>query len=103
MPTYLYLCEIHGEFEEEHSIKITLEDCSKCKADGLIPQKLKPLISGGSGRGIVELYGNDLITKCKEDAQKLKKDMHKSANTYANMLGETRYNDLQTKMDRQKR
>ena len=104
MPTYLYLCEkIHGEFEEEHSIKVALEECPKCKAEGLPPQKLKPLISGGSGRGIVELYGQELVDKCKADAKKIQKDASKNQNQYASLLGEDKYHQLQTQMDRRKR
>jgi putative FmdB family regulatory protein len=49
MPTYLYECSVHGEFEETHSITIQLEDCPKCKEAGLEPKKLTRLISGGGG------------------------------------------------------
>jgi hypothetical protein len=102
MPTYLYLCETkHCEFEEEHSIKITLEYCPKCEEEGLGQQKLKPLIYGGSGRGIVELYGDELISKCKEDARKIKDEASKDAKKYASIIGEDRYHQIQTQMDRQ--
>jgi predicted nucleic acid-binding Zn ribbon protein len=102
MPTYLYECSVHGEFEEEHSIKITLEDCPKCQVENLTPQKLKPLISGGSGRGIVELTGQDLVDKCRDDARKIKDEASRDAKKYANLLGEDRYHQLQTRIDRQK-
>lgn len=50
MPTYLYLCKkVHGEFEYEHSIKEKLEECPKCKEEGLEPQKVVRLISNGTG------------------------------------------------------
>jgi DNA-binding helix-hairpin-helix protein with protein kinase domain len=65
MPTYLYYCEIHGEFEYEHSIAEELEYCPKCEleAGGDLTlsvsattlkgrrsfQKVKKLISGGTG------------------------------------------------------
>jgi putative FmdB family regulatory protein len=50
MPTYTYLCkEVHGEFEENHSIKVVLEECPKCKQQDLPPQKVTRLISGGCG------------------------------------------------------
>lgn len=48
MPTYLYRCELHGEFEENHSIKDLLEVCPKCKEEGLEPKKVVRLIAGGS-------------------------------------------------------
>ena len=47
MPTYTYSCSVHGEFEETHSIKEHLEDCPKCKEEGLEPQKVTRLISSG--------------------------------------------------------
>lgn len=49
MPTYTYKCEIHGEFEVEHSIKEKMENCSKCEEEGLEPHKVIRLISGGIG------------------------------------------------------
>ena len=49
MPTYTYFCEVHGEFEEIHSITTQLEECPKCKEENLEPQKVKRLISGGGG------------------------------------------------------
>jgi putative FmdB family regulatory protein len=49
MPTYVYSCELHGEFEEFHSIKEKLEECPKCKEEGIDPpKKVKRLISGGT-------------------------------------------------------
>jgi putative FmdB family regulatory protein len=48
MPTYTYRCEVHGEFDFEHSIKEKLEECPKCKNEGLQPQKVVRLISGGT-------------------------------------------------------
>ncbi len=48
MPTYLYFCEKHGEFEIFHSIKEKLEFCPKCEEEGLEPQKIERLIAGGT-------------------------------------------------------
>lgn len=101
MPTYEYECPEHGVFEEFHSITIKLEHCPKCKEGGK-DIEIKRLISGGSGRGVVELTGHDLVAKTKEDIVKLKKDMSKSDKVYANMLGDDKYQALQTKMDKQK-
>lgn len=47
MPTYTYYCEVHGEFDTDHSIKIKLEECPKCQEEGLKPQKVVRLISSG--------------------------------------------------------
>lgn len=49
MPVYEYFCEVHGEFEEEHSIKEQLEECPKCLQEGLTPKKIVRLISSGTG------------------------------------------------------
>lgn len=49
MPVYVYFCPKHGEFEEIHSINQQLEECPKCKEEGLEPQKITRLISGGTG------------------------------------------------------
>jgi putative FmdB family regulatory protein len=101
MPTYDYLCPVHGEFEEVHSITTVLTHCPKCKEDGN-DTEVKRLISCATP-GTVELTGQELIDKVKSDTQQLKKDMQKSDKVYANMLGESRYHDLQTRMDRRKK
>jgi putative FmdB family regulatory protein len=103
MPTYLYKCSaLDQEFEEYHSIKTKLTDCPLCKEKGLAAHAPDRLISGGSGKGIVELSGHELMAKAKEDARQFKKETYGSANKYANVLGETTYNNIQTKMDRNK-
>lgn len=49
MPTYLYKCENHGEFEENHSIKELLVECPKCKEEGIDPpKKIVRLIAQGA-------------------------------------------------------
>jgi putative FmdB family regulatory protein len=103
MPTYLYECKDHGEFEEYHSISHLIEECPKCQAEGKeVVQKVKRLICGTS-KGIVELTGQDLVDKVKADAKQLQKDAAKNENIYANVLGESHYHNLQTKMDRRRR
>lgn len=103
MPTYIYECPKHGEFEEFHSITIKLETCPLCQKEGLEPQAIKRLISGGSGRGIVELTGHEKDAKFKEDVQKLKKEMHSSEKVYSNMVGDTKYQAAQQKIDNTKK
>lgn len=55
MPTYLYECPIHGEFEHQHSINEELEYCPHCEEKGELEtgerhtfQKVKRLIAGGT-------------------------------------------------------
>jgi len=100
MSTFLYLCPIHNEFEEEHSIKIKLELCPHCQLEGK-ETSIKRLINFQGG-GVVELYGQDLVDKVKADASKLKRDAAKNEKIYSNLLGESRYNDLQSRIDKQK-
>ena len=103
MPTYLYLCPNHGEFEEYHSISHLIEDCPKCQADNAgAVQKVKRLICGTT-KGVVELTGNELVAKTKEDIVKLKRDMHSDTKVYSNLLGEAKYESLQKKLDEGKR
>ena len=103
MPTYEFFHasdDCKHEWEEYLSIKAPdPEECPKCKAKGNIIR----LISGGSGRGIVELTGQDLVDKVKADTKQLKKDMHAKESVYSNLLGSDKYQQLQQRIDRQKR
>jgi len=101
MPTYLYACCEHGEFEEMHSITIVLEHCPKCKEEGK-ETPVKRLIASATP-GTMELTGQELSDKVKSDIKQLKKDMHKSEALYANMLGNDKYEKMQQKIDYRKR
>ena len=104
MPTYLYLCKVNNvEFEEVHSIKIVLEECPICKEKNLEQHVPSPQISGGSGRGIVELSTSEIIAKTKEDARKFQKEVYSNEKTYANFIGEAKYESIQQGLDRGKR
>lgn len=101
MPTYEHQCtdkECGHEWEDIYSI---VQDppkvCPKCGKETAMR-----LISLG-GKGVVELTGQDLVDKTKQDIKKLKQDMQSSDKVYANMLGESKYHDLQTKLDKRKR
>jgi putative FmdB family regulatory protein len=99
MPTYEHQCNTcKHEWEDSYSIKADPPKvCPSCSAENVTR-----LISLG-GKGVVELTGQELIDKVKGDAQQLKKDAAKSEKVYANLLGEQKYQDLQTRMDKQKR
>lgn len=103
MPTYEFKHDVNDcnhEWEEFRSIKDADPTiCPKCEAEGNIIH----LISGGSGKGIVELSGHELVAKTKDDITKLKSDMRTSEKVYANMLGEGKYQELQTRIDANKR
>jgi len=100
MPTYEHICgNCQHEWEDIYSWKDPIpNECPECHKKG----KVKRLISLPA-QGVVELTGHDLQAKIKSDAQKMKSDMHKSENMYANMLGEEKYQGIQTKMDTAKR
>ena len=49
MPTYLYECPVHGEFEHQHSVKEELEFCPKCQEETPpVHNKVKRLIASGT-------------------------------------------------------
>jgi putative FmdB family regulatory protein len=103
MPTYEFLHrsdDCNHEWEEIlHISDPDPEECPKCHEKGNIIH----LISGGSGKGIVQLEGDELVAKVKADAQKLKEEAHRDPNVYANLIGPDRYQQIQTKLDQQKR
>ena len=99
MAFYEHRCDTcNYEWESEYSIKDNPpEICPKCQA-----KTVKRLISLG-GKGVVELTGQDLVDKCKIDARQMKKDIAKDEKKYASMLGEDKYQQLQQRIDKQKR
>lgn len=101
MPTYEFQCEqCKHEWEEYLSIKApNPEKCPKCE----VSDKVLRLISGGSGRGVVPLTGQDLSDKISADAAKLQRDAAKDERVYSNLMGESKYQQLQTQMDRRRR
>lgn len=83
MPTYIFECEAcKNEFEEYQMMSDPFPPCPECK--GI---KIRRLIAGGSGRGIVELTGHDLKAKLKEDVKKIKQEARKNENLMANLVG----------------
>ena len=100
MPTYCHICTDCGyEWEDEYSIK---EDppkfCPECKKE-----TAKRLISGGSGKGIVQLTGFELKAKIKEDARKITRDSAKKEKLLSNLVGNDRYQEIQTREDKKRR
>lgn len=100
MPEYTHQCqnaECNYEWEAEYSIKDDPPtECPKCHQ-----QTAKRLISL-CGKGVVELYGQDLVDKCKQDAKDLQRQANNSEKVYSNLLGENTYNNLQKKLDKRK-
>lgn len=103
MPTYLYECSEHGEFEEIHSIVTKLEFCPQCESDGRKTEVKRLINQGGSGKGIVLLEGQDLVDSVKQQAKQLQKDAQKSERIYSNLLGENKYQNMQQAIDRNKK
>jgi putative FmdB family regulatory protein len=103
MPSYEHICtdkDCNFEWEDMYSIKADPPKvCPNCKKE-----TAQRVISGGlNRRGVVELTGNELVTKTKEDIVKLKKEMHSSEKVYSNMLGHDKYQAMQQRIDKQKR
>lgn len=99
MPDYEHECTAcQHQWEDTYSIKVDPPKiCPKCGQE-----TAKRLISL-NGRGVVELNGEELKAKCKEEVRALKNDAAKSEKVYSNLLGEDKYQALQTKMDQRKR
>lgn len=103
MPSYEHICtdiECAHEWEDMYSIKAEPPKvCPKCNKE-----TAQRVISGGDNRrGVVELTGHELVAKTKEDIQKLKKDMHGSEKIYSNMIGDSKYETIQKRIDAQKK
>lgn len=102
MPEYEHICTAENckhEWNDTYSIKLDPPKvCPKC-----LQETAQRVISGGSGKGIVELTGHELASKMKEDVVKLKKDMNSSEKVYSNMLGEAKYQEMQQSLDKGKR
>src|SRR5271165_2038662 len=106
MPSYEYLHKTDcGEtWEDWRSIVDCFPDgknikCPKCGA----ADNIELQVSGGSGKGHVELSGQEFKAKVKEDAKQFRKDVYANEKMYANIIGEGKYEGLQTKIDRHKR
>ena len=105
MPTYLYVCGSlanpgkHGEFETEHSIKIKLTECPHCAEEGNPNQPVQRLIASATP-GKMEMNGDELQAHIKADAKRIQREAANNPNKYANLIGESRYHQLQTKLDR---
>jgi len=101
MPTYEFQCkEENCKHEWELFQSMSAPDPSECPKCHHV--HVLRLCSMGS-KGVVELTGQDLIDKCRADAQQIKKDAAKSEKLYANLLGEDKMQSLQKRMDQQKR
>lgn len=100
MPTYEHICTAcQNEWEDFYSIKTDPPKvCPKCNQE-----TAQRVISGGSGRGVVPLTGHDLADKLKGDAAKLQRDAAKDEKIYSNLMGESKYQQLQSQMDRRRR
>jgi putative FmdB family regulatory protein len=101
VPEYEYTCqntECNNEWCETHSIKENARTtCPACKQE-----TAKRLISGGSGKGIVNLSGNDLVAKVKQDAAGLERHAANNENYAANFVGDI-YQKKQQQIDTAKR
>jgi putative FmdB family regulatory protein len=102
VPEYEYMCmseECKHEWCETHSIKADAsKTCPECKQD-----TAKRLISGGSGKGIVSLTGQDLVNKVKSDANSLENHASRSENYAANFVGDGLYQKKQGQIDNAKK
>ena len=101
MPSYDHECQNESckhEWEDTYSVKVDPPKlCPKC---GL--ETAKRVISL-NGKPVVELEGKELLAKLQADAKQLVKDARKDEKLYANLLGEAKYESLQSAADKRKR
>ncbi len=102
MPTYLHQCQDENckeEWEDYYSMsKDPPTVCPKCNQE-----TAKRVISFQQSRGIVELSGDDYKSAVLADGQRIKKEMYRDERKYANMLGESTYQNMQQRIDKNKR
>lgn len=101
MPDYEHECQnVECKHEWESTYSISADPPKICPKCGL--ETAKRVISLG-GKGIVELSGQELVDSVKTDAKRIQREASKDTNKYANLLGEARYHQLQTQLDRRGR
>lgn len=88
MPSYDHGCRCGFEWEDFYSIKADPPTvCPECKQEGGVQR----FVSGGAGRGIVELSGRELKESIKTGAAAMQRDAATSEKTLANLVGESKY------------
>lgn len=90
MPEYLHSCQnpdCNHEWEDSYSIKADPPTtCPKCNQ-----QTAKRLISGGSGKGIVEKSFEEFKANLANDVKDIKKRAATDEKYLANLVGESKY------------
>lgn len=97
MPTYEHLCSAcDSEFEDIYSINADPPTtCPLCNVEG----KVKRLISG-TAKGIVELGPQELQAHILSERVRIKKEFNKNENLRANIIGEAKYNQIESFKDK---
>jgi len=97
MTTYEHKCNFcEEEFEAVYGMTVpppTL--CPLCNKEGGVER----LISGGSGKGIMILRGEELKQKIKSETNVLRRDASQNERSYANLIGESKYHEQQLNKD----
>lgn len=98
MPTYEHICRnCQHEWEDIYSIRQDPPTvCPACNTEGQVQR----LVSGGAGKGIVEVTGHELKAKLKAEGQELKKSAMKSETVLANLIGESKYQSNTVQMEK---
>ncbi|HLG27098.1 MAG TPA: zinc ribbon domain-containing protein [Paenisporosarcina sp.] len=98
MVTYEHLCEkCNNEFEDIYGMTEPIPTkCPLCGCDG----RVKRLVSGGSGRGIVNLTGHELQAKLRQEGRDLKRAALKDEKVLANLVGEDKFQKNTVKLEK---
>lgn len=93
MPTYEHICNddtCQHEWEDFYSMTASPPDtCPKCQG-----KNVSRIVSGGSGRGIVEMSPSEFKATLGSQVGAMKRRAAKDENYRANLIGEKRYSDL---------
>ncbi len=95
---YEHICEnCNKEFEDVYGMTEPVPTvCPLCGFDG----KVKRLISGGSGKGIVRVTGHELRAKLRSEGQELKRAAMKDERVLSNLVGDSKYQENTVKMEK---
>jgi len=91
MPTYLYECPVHGQFEEVHRMSDRVDDCPSCEKIEL-KTPVRRLINFGSAIR-VEPGKHEIKEKIDKEITDFKKEYEKNEYLRANVMGEGKYQE----------
>ena len=99
MPVYDLECSNCGHCFEEYyyTTEEPSKTCPECN------QETAQRVICSATKGVVVLYGKELIAKLQADGKKIAADAARDPKLYANLVGESTYENMQKSIDKRKR